>query len=127
MPNLFWFSLFVSLNAIILVALAANVSVLRLRFKISYGDGDNKTLLRAIRVHANGMEQVPVFSLVLLALTFAELHSALLAVLVISFTLARVAHIGMLFRLHAFRRIGASLTYLLQIIAASLLLYLLLS
>lgn len=123
MSNIFWFSLFVALNGLILVILAGNVSRLRLKYKISYGDGGNKHLLKAMRVHANGMEQVPIFALAVLALSFLNTSQMHLAVLVIGFTLCRISHaLGMLNSIHIMRRIGASLTFGLQIGVSILLL-----
>ncbi|MFL0809864.1 MAG: MAPEG family protein [Agarilytica sp.] len=123
MQHYFWFSLFVAINGLILVVLAGNVSRLRLKYKISYGDGDNKHLLKAIRVHANGMEQVPIFGLVILGLSFLGLSQDYLAALVIIFSLSRISHaIGMSFGVHIMRRVGASLTYGLQIGGSLLLL-----
>jgi uncharacterized protein len=114
--NYYWFSLFLAMNGFILVLLAINVSRLRLRHRISIGDGDNKSLATAIRVHANGVEQVPIFALLLLALSVNDSASSTLAALCLSFTLARLLHaLGMLFKVHICRRLGAALTYFLQV------------
>ncbi len=126
MESYYWFSMFVALNGIILVVLSTYVSVLRIRYKVSHGDGDNKHLRTAIRTHANGMEQAPIFALVLLGLVFSEVNQMYLAFLALLFTFTRICHaIGMIKKVHVMRRVGAGLTYLLQIIAAlSLLLFL---
>lgn len=122
MDNYFWFSLFVVLNAGILFILAANVSRLRLKLKVSLGDGGHKELLSAIRAQANGIEQVPIFALMLLALTLEHSSEFLLGCLALSFTFARIAHAyGMLGRIFLGRRIGAGLTFLLQLVAIMLL------
>ena len=114
----FWFTVFVSANALLLMVLAANVSRLRLKYRISLGDGDNKELRNAIRAHANGVEQVPIFGLLVLALSLAQASSILLGVLVILFTASRYLHAyGMTCRVFIFRRIGAGLTYLMNIVA----------
>ncbi len=119
----YWFAVCVSLNGLFLLLLAFNVSRVRLRHRISYGDGDNKQLNRAIRVHCNGVEQVPIFTLLTLALTVTGATQLVLSALVITFTLSRVTHAyGMLFSKHIFRRIGAALTYLTQLLAATTLL-----
>jgi uncharacterized protein len=115
----YWFIIFVSLNSFILLGLAGYVSTLRLRYKISFGDGGNKHLLKAIRTHANGAEQVPIFSLLILGLSLVSYSQKAIAIFVVSFTAARVAHaVGMLFRKHIFRQVGAGLTYLLQLLVA---------
>lgn len=52
---------------LLVVVLAARVSVLRVRHKVSLGDGDNRELARAIRAHGNTVEFVPLFLIMLLA------------------------------------------------------------
>lgn len=119
MDNYLWFSIFVATNALLLTLLAANVSLLRMKHKISTGDGGNKKLLKAIRVHANGIEQVPIFAALLLAAIFIKMPPAYFATAAILFTLSRVLHAtGMLYRVHIFRRVGAGLTYFLQLFVA---------
>ncbi len=123
MESYFWFSILVAVNALLLVVLAGYVSVLRLRYKISYGDNGNKHLLKAMRTHMNGIEQVPIFALLILGLSYSNASDLILGALVTCFTLSRFSHaFGMLYRVHIARRIGAGLTYLLQILASVLLL-----
>lgn len=119
MENYSWFIILVSLNSLLLVSLALNVSRLRLKYRISFGDGNNRQLLKAIRAHANLSEQLPIFSLLVLALTFIHTSSFLLMMFVSVFTLSRISHAaGVIFSFHKARRIGAALTYLLQVGAA---------
>lgn len=118
MNEYFWFSILVLVNAIILYVLTANVSRLRLKLRISIGDGGSKEMLYAIRAHSNGVEQVPIYALVILALTLLSTNPYILAGLVISFSIARVFHAyGMLGKNFIGRRIGAGLTYILQMVA----------
>ncbi|HEY7772692.1 MAG TPA: MAPEG family protein [Marinagarivorans sp.] len=122
MGSYFWFSVFVASNSLLLFMLAMRVSLLRLKLGISTGDGDNPQLFKAIRAHSNGVEQVPIFGLLVLALSFNQLRSDYLAALVIVFTLARVCHgLGMNYRIYRARQLGAGVTYLLQIAAAVIL------
>ena len=122
MGSYFWFSVFVASNALLLFMLALRVSLLRLKFGISTGDGDNPQLFKAIRAHSNGVEQVPIFGLLVLALSFNQLRSDYLAALVVVFTIARVCHgLGMNYRIYRARQLGAAVTYLLQIAAAVIL------
>ena len=119
MDNYFWFSALVAVNSLLILALALNVSKLRVKYKISLGDGGNKSLMAAIRTHCNSVEQLPIFALVILALTLLKLSTSTLAILVIGFTLARFFHAyGMLYRIFIARRIGAGFTYIFQIVAA---------
>jgi hypothetical protein len=124
MENYYWFAVFVLANSIILFVLTANVSRLRLKLKISVGDGGHKDMLLAIRAHSNGVEQVPIFALIILSLTLTQTPDIFLAFFVVTFTVARVFHAyGMLCRFFLGRRIGAALTYLLQLLGILLLAY----
>jgi len=119
MDNYFWFSVLVAVNALLIIMLAMNVSRLRIKYKISLGDGDNKTLMAAIRAHCNAVEQLPTFALVILAFALVEASTSTLATLVIGFTLARLCHAyGMLYRVFIARRLGAGFTYIFQVTAA---------
>lgn len=119
MDNYFWFSVLISINSLLVLALAMNVSRLRIKHKISLGDGGNKCLMAAIRTHCNALEQLPIFAIVIIALTFLGISTILLSTLVIGFTLARLFHAyGMLYRVFIARRVGAGFTYVFQLIAA---------
>lgn len=114
-----WFGVFVAFNVILLVLLAINVSRLRIVKKVAQGDGGDVTIKAAIRAHVNGVENVPIFALVLLALEFSHTSETLIAGLVVVFCVARLAHaVGMLTRFFNFRRVGAGLTYLCEIVGA---------
>ena len=119
MHDFYWFVLFIALNGLLLLLLGVNVSRLRIKHKVAWGDGDNKVLMKAIRVHANGTEQVPMYGLLILALSFEKLSSLVLPALVIAFTLSRLVHsYGILFGKPIFRQEGgAAITFALQSIA----------
>jgi len=57
---------YASLLALLYIGLAINIIRLRLRLKIGIGSGDNKCLAKAIRIHGNFSEYVPL-ALILLA------------------------------------------------------------
>ena len=119
MDSYFWFSVLIAINSLLVLTLAMNVSRLRIKHKISLGDGGNKCLMAAIRTHCNSLEQLPVFAIVIIALTFLSVSTNLLSTLVIGFTLARLFHAyGMLYRVFLARRIGAGFTYIFQFVAA---------
>jgi uncharacterized membrane protein YecN with MAPEG domain len=59
---------------VLLTALSLNVSRLRLRHRVSYGDGGHHDLLVAVRLHGNGLEQALLFAV--LALAYALLPGA---------------------------------------------------
>jgi len=115
MQDFYWFVIFVAANSTILLLLTLNVSRLRIKQKVSWGDGGNKELMKAIRVHANGTEQVPIYSLIILALTFLNASNVLLLSLVVVFTASRIIHAyGMLYKKPLLRQVGAAITYVSQ-------------
>ena len=114
-PDYYWFTIFVAINSMLLLALAMNISRLRIVKKIPHGDGDNIIMKQAIRAHGNGIEHVALYGLLLLALTFVNIGNLWMSVLVIVFTATRIAHAyGMIFKNFNARRAGALLTYILQ-------------
>ena len=60
-------SLYAALATLLLVGLAGRVPGLRRHYRVGIGDGGQATLSRAMRVHGNAVENIPV-ALVLLAL-----------------------------------------------------------
>lgn len=118
-----WFLIFLVMHGFLLLAFAFNVSWLRIKHKVAYGagDGNSKELMKAIRVHSNGTEQVPMFALLVLGLSIQNVSSTLLATLVIGFTVSRIAHAyGMMFKQFKLRQLGALFTYILQFVAVVL-------
>ncbi len=115
MPLMDWFYVFVAVNGLFLLVMALYISMLRIKTKSSYGDGDSIALKKAIRVHVNGAEQVPIFGLLLIALAFSGTTHATMGTLVVIFTLSRLAHAyGMLFKVFRLRQVGATATYAMQ-------------
>lgn len=53
-------ALYGAILALIVIALAINVTMHRARLRIALGDGGNPVMLRMIRVHANAAEYVPL-------------------------------------------------------------------
>lgn len=83
-----------ALLTLLLIGLSLNISRLRLRYKVSYGDGGHKDLLVAVRAHGNALEQSLLFAVLLLAVEAR--HGAgvgLVPVLGLGFVLARVLHV----------------------------------
>lgn len=90
MPHFAYAAAFLGL---LCIALSLNVSRLRLRYRISFGDGGHRDLLVASRVHGNALEQ----SLLFLALLAAAEHlsnapATLLQMLIGGFIAARLMH-----------------------------------
>jgi uncharacterized protein len=57
--------------ALLLTALSLHISRLRIRHRVSFGDGGHKDLMVAMRAHGNTLEQSLLFGLLLLVF---ELH-----------------------------------------------------
>ena len=52
---------------LIIVALGINVTVHRVKLKVSLGDGGNPQMLRMIRLHGNAVEYIPLAIVLMLA------------------------------------------------------------
>lgn len=119
-------SLFIAVNGALVVALALNVSRLRIQRRIPHGDGGDRTMQHAIRAHANAVEHGVWMALLLLALSAQPGALAWVAGIGLVYTLARFIHaFGMLGRRFNARRIGAGLTYFAQVMAIAVLLVML--
>jgi len=102
---------------LLLLFLAMRVSMLRMQHRVALGDGGVGELTRAIRAHANTMEQVPIFLLMSLCYEMYLGASLSLMLLVAGFLLARLLFAWGLSTatLSLSRRVGAGLTYLSQL------------
>lgn len=103
---------------LLVLFLAMRVSQLRMRHQVALGDRDIPELMRAIRVHGNTIEQVPIF---LIQCACYEIYLGagfFLMTIVAVFLLARLVFAWGLSRatLSPARRIGAGLTYVAQLL-----------
>jgi uncharacterized membrane protein YecN with MAPEG domain len=85
-------ALYAALCAVLLLALAGRVIVLRWSTKTGIGDGGDRRLARAIRVHANAAEYVPIALVLLLVAELSGADRALLHGCGGALVAARVAH-----------------------------------
>lgn len=93
----------ISVLALLITGLSIHVSRLRLRHRISFGDGGHKDLLQAVRAHGNALEQTALFAV--LALSCLALPTAAggwLTGCAAVFTAARLVHAAAVFS----RRLG---------------------
>ena len=106
-------SLYGALLGLLFVGLSVRTVQLRHKLGVAVGDGDNPQLLRAMRVHANFAEYVP---LCLLLVAFCEVQGAsaiYLHSVLASLLLARLAHAYGVSRVHEpyrFRIFGVAIT-----------------
>ena len=101
----------------LILLLTIKVIQLRRRDGVVLGDGDNRALGKAIRGHANAVEQLPI---ALIIMGLAELqggHTALLSIIAVALVIGRVLH-GVYFAYDGthwrFRFVGMALTLLAQ-------------
>lgn len=103
--------------ALWLTALSLRVSQLRLRHRVSFGDGGHRELLLAMRAHGNTLEQTTLYGLLALATAVqpAAGTQSLLAC-ALAFAAARVLHaVGMFGRRLAWRQLGHVATVVVQL------------
>lgn len=111
-------SLTLAFLALLLTGLSLNVSRLRLRYRVTFGDGGQPALLAAIRAHGNALEQTALFGLLALAgATLVPTAPLILQVSCVVFCLARVVHVLAVFsrrlRLRQAAHVATVLTQLL--------------
>ena len=85
-------AVYASLLAALVVILVLLVVKLRRGLKIGIGDGGNRDLARAIRVHGNATESIPLFLVLLAVSELKGGHANLLHIFGAIFFIARVAH-----------------------------------
>jgi uncharacterized membrane protein YecN with MAPEG domain len=118
--------LYAALAALLVVFLAVRVVLYRRTTKVGLGDGNNPDLLQCIRVHANAVEYVPLYLLLMLILELNQTLPMLIHVFGIVLIVARLLHAwGVSYHrgLSAGRALGAGLTVLGTVLMALLLLW----
>ena len=119
--NLTITALYASLLALVFLTLSFNIIRLRFKLKVGVGDGGERTLTKAIRVHGNFSEYVP-FALILLAsYELGGADNLWLHILGSSLLLARILHaIGLSKSIGTTmpRLVGMILTFFVMLILA---------
>jgi uncharacterized protein len=83
---------YVGLNILILIALIFLVVAQRRKHKVVIGDGGHKSLMLAIRAHANAVEVMPMALVGLIALAGAGSSAIIIHILGVMLTLGRGLH-----------------------------------
>ena len=112
--------------ALLVVILAVRVVLFRRTAKVGLGDGNNPDLLKRIRVHANAVEYVPLYLLLMLILELNQTAPILIHVFGIVLIVARLLHAWGVSRhsgITTGRALGAGLTVLVMVLMALLLLW----
>lgn len=109
-------ALYGALNALLVAALAVNVSRVRGKYKVFRGDGGHAELQGAIRAHGNNVEHVPLILLLLLIAELCGGSSVALHIVGGALLVSRVLHaFGLTRGLAAIQIPGALLTYALEV------------
>ena len=113
-----------ALLSLLLIGLSLNVSRLRMRYRVAFGDGGNPALNAAIRAHGNSLEQSLLFSLLLYFLETATApQPAWVIGLAAAFIGLRLLYCGALFgRRLKLRQLSHALTMLVLLVTTLLLL-----
>nr|WP_298141556.1 MAPEG family protein [uncultured Pseudomonas sp.] len=113
-----------ALLSLLLMALSLNVSRLRMRYRIAFGDGGKPALNAAIRAHGNSLEQSLLFIILLYFLeTATAVQPAWVIGLGAAFIGLRLLYCGALFRRHLkLRQLSHALTLLVVLVTTLLLL-----
>ena len=119
-------SLYAALLTFLFVALSIRTLKLRGRLKIGLGDAGNDQMLRAMRVHANFAEYVPL-GLVLLFLTHSQgAHVLFLHGLGSCLLIGRLSHalgVSQVKEDYRFRVVGMALTFVALLSSSAFLLF----
>ncbi len=89
---------YAALCAFIVLALAVRIIIMRYRTRTGIGDGGDSRLARAIRIHGNAIEYVPIALVLLLVAEFNGARPTLLHGCGIVLVSARIAHAAGLVR-----------------------------
>lgn len=84
--------IYAALNMAILIWIVLQTSRLRVRYKVSIGDGGVKHLVRIIRGHANAVENMPIFLIMLLIAVLLGMPAGAAHGLGLVFTIGRGFH-----------------------------------
>jgi hypothetical protein len=109
--------------SLLLIGLSLNISRLRMRHQIAFGEGGQADLLKAVRAHGNSLEQSVLFIVLLyLGETSGQISPALVAALGFAFIMLRLLYCtGLFARLLLLRQVSHGLT-MLVLLAVSILL-----
>ena len=115
---------YAAMLGIFLVLISARVSLLRSKLKVMFGDGGHVDLMRAVRAQANFVEYVPLALLLIAFVEWGGLASWAVHTLVGVLLASRVIHYwGITSRKDPARGVGATLTWLVLLVAGFTALY----
>lgn len=113
--------LYAALLALLFVALSVRTLLMRRNLRIAIGDAGNQSMLRAMRVHSNFAEYVPISLLLIFFVEVSGANSLLIHALGVSVFAGRISHafgVSQINEQYAFRVLGMALTFTPIIVAA---------
>lgn len=118
--------LYASILALMFVGLSVRTLRMRRRLKIAVGDAGNPTMLRAMRVHSNFAEYVPLSLLLIFLVEAGGANPLLVHFLGSTLLLGRVSHaygVSQIRENFRFRVVGMALTFTSMISSSLYLIY----
>lgn len=91
-PALAAVGIYAALNMAVLIWIAVETARLRGKYKVSIGDGGVKHLVRILRGHANAVENMPMFFILMVIAALLGMPVLAAHLLGIVFTIGRVMH-----------------------------------
>jgi uncharacterized protein len=119
-------SLYAAILALVFVALSIRTIRARRRRRIAIGDAGDATMLRAIRVHANFAEYVPLCLVLIYLVEVATANPGLVHALGLCLVAGRLAHafgVSQADEVFGFRVTGMTLTFTTLLASSGILLY----
>lgn len=118
--------IYAALATLLVIALAASVSLRRGQVRAGLGSGGDTTLLQRIRAHGNALENLPLALLLMLCLELNQTQPLWLHVFGIVLIVGRILHAIGLWRSAGTsfgRLVGTALTWGVMLVMAALLLW----
>ena len=118
--------LYAAILALLFMVLSIRTVQMRRRFKIGIGDAGNNAMLRAMRVHSNFAEYVPLSLLLIFFVEMAGASLLLVHGLAWCLLLGRASHafgVSQIRENYRFRVVGITMTFTTLIAASVYLLY----
>jgi hypothetical protein len=114
-------ALYAGLLTLLFVALSVRTLLMRRALRISIGDAGNEAMLRAMRVHSNFAEYVPLSLLLIYLVEASGASSLFVHSLGVSIVVGRISHaygVSQVKENYAFRVVGMAFTLAPLVIAA---------
>ncbi len=112
---------YAAMLALLFVGLSVRTVRLRRRLQIAIGDSGNQVMLRAMRVHSNFAEYVPISLILIFLVESAGAHAMLVHALGITLLIGRLSHaygVSQIGEDYRFRVFGMAMTFITLIVCA---------